>query len=355
MQLWMFDEAAGRWVNSFAHAFTNGTTIASSEGIAEGPDGRICALGRLGPHCFDGDQWQTPEVPPVSPDYAINFPGVPDDNFTLELMDPFRTMFKTRSGNIWIVRADQMLEYNVYNWLAKVKPPTKIEKEYCALDVRKVDGYPHMTLQEIADKSAMMMVPPKSKVGQEFSALIAHKPTTILSETYCGLEDADGDIWLGADRAIVSVDPAKREWKLYALPRNLIQAALIYEGRDRRLWFADIYGNAASYDKRAQSWTGYKVTEQNPRKADFVGSPAYSINAIYQDRAGRLMFGCFDGLIVFTEAQNKWDHFTAENSALPGITLIGSETVTTSVTALMEDHTGRIWVATRGGIVILEP
>src|SRR5215469_3247089 len=52
-QLWMYEEVKSRWVNCYAQAFTDGATIQSSKGIAEDPDGRIWALGRLGPDYFD--------------------------------------------------------------------------------------------------------------------------------------------------------------------------------------------------------------------------------------------------------------------------------------------------------------
>jgi len=200
----------------------------------------------------------------------------------------------------------------------------------------------------------MYMVPPNSRIGQQYSKLIDRKPTTIFSEVYCGLECANGDIWLGADRGILCLEQTKREWRLYPLPENLIQAARIYEGRDGRIWFADVYGNSAVYDKLNHTWSGYKVCDPSPRKRDSSGSSDYSINAIYQDTLGHVLFGTFNGLVVFTERENKWERFTAENSILPGVTLIGSDKPTSKVTALMEDHSGRIWIATNGGIVILD-
>jgi hypothetical protein len=166
------------------------------------------------------------------------------------LLDPFRTMFKARTGGIWLVRADAMMEYSSRGWAAIVRPPMKVEKDYFALDVRKVDGHPHPTLHEIDDKSLLMMVPPKSRVGQEFPLLAHERPPTVLSEVYCGLEDASGDIWLGADRAILRLDHVKREWQTYLLPENLIRAAVIYEGRDARLWFADSMGMPQSMTNR---------------------------------------------------------------------------------------------------------
>src|SRR5262249_53574679 len=158
--------------------------------------------------------------------------------------------------------------------------------------------------------------------------LIRHRPVTVFSETYRALQDSEGYIWLGADRGILRLDQMKREWKLYPLPKNLIQAALVYEGRDRRLWVADLYGGVAGDDKLNNIWATHRVCDPNPRKRDFAGSPGYSINAIYQDKAGRVLFGTFDALVAFTERDNKWDHFTANNSVLPGVTLIGDNAPT---------------------------
>ena len=69
------------------------------------------------------------------------------------------------------------------------------------------------------------------------------------------------------------------------------------------------------------------------------------IESIYQDKLGQCMIGTADaGLVVFLEKDNKWKMFGDANSAPPVY----------SVNAIAEDKTGRIWMSVGHGILVLD-
>ena len=57
-----------------------------------------------------------------------------------------------------------------------------------------------------------------------------------------------------------------------------------------------------------------------------------------------MIFGTKLGLINFNERDKEWQILTTENSVLPD----------NRITTIFEDRSGRIWVGTGAGIVILE-
>lgn len=57
-----------------------------------------------------------------------------------------------------------------------------------------------------------------------------------------------------------------------------------------------------------------------------------------------MMFGTKIGLITFNEHDKEWQILNTENSVLPD----------NRITTIFEDRSGRIWVGTDAGIVVLE-
>ena len=75
-----------------------------------------------------------------------------------------------------------------------------------------------------------------------------------------------------------------------------------------------------------------------------LGGEDLLINAIFQDRDGRMMFGTNRGLFVMKETSEKPVVYTEANSALPF----------RDVRCIMGDKDGKIWIGGKG-IVVLEP
>lgn len=70
----------------------------------------------------------------------------------------------------------------------------------------------------------------------------------------------------------------------------------------------------------------------------------FSVSGICEDKSGQVLFATDIGLISFKEKSNEWNLYTIDNSALPD----------NYVSALLIDKTGRIWVGTGKGIVVLD-
>jgi ligand-binding sensor domain-containing protein len=97
---------------------------------------------------------------------------------------------------------------------------------------------------------------------------------------------------------------------------------------------------------RQEKWRfGQLLDNQRlPGTSEPYGAPTPAVTSIYQHQAGYVMFGTFNGLVVFTQEQNKWERFMPDNSAHPG----------SKVTAITEDAGSRIWIATDRGVLILK-
>ena len=157
-----------------------------------------------------------------------------------------------------------------------------------------------------------------------------------------GLQDSEGYVWLPGFE-VVRYDERKNEWKHYPDAPD-IHANAIYEDRKGRIWIGGIHGDVCVYDKTANLWTTHNLTEHQPitpGKRDF---DTLSITAIYQDRGGRMMFGTHEGLFTYNEAENKWELATSKNSGLPY----------DWIHSISEDKSGRIWIGTSDGVVIVQ-
>jgi ligand-binding sensor domain-containing protein len=177
-----------------------------------------------------------------------------------------------------------------------------------------------------------------------------------------GLQDSEGYMWLAIDsNGVWRIDDNLREYKRYNPMQShvkLMQDGLddlratragmmlhAVEDRVGRVWFAAHDGYVYAYDKRKDFWTAYDLADHLPMASrDLLGVPNFGIRAIYQDAAGRMMFGTSRGLLVFIEDQGRWELLTKANSALPY----------DSVNAILEDRSRRIWIATGKGVLVLE-
>jgi ligand-binding sensor domain-containing protein len=165
-----------------------------------------------------------------------------------------------------------------------------------------------------------------------------------------GLQDSKGYVWLGTYAGIIRFDEGKNRVEVYdkkVAPGVMYE---IYEDRKGRIWFANQYGSVYVYSNADGSWGSYNLLNQLPQSdlnelvLDHEGKKLFTISAIYEDNSGQLMFGTSQGLIVFSEKQNKWRLFTRENSKL----------ISNIVVAIFEDRNGRIWLGTSTGIMVLE-
>lgn len=242
----------------------------------------------------DGKIWVA-SIPLVGPNLS-QFDGY-RWNIITRFSLPISTIFSGRNGTLWFGVGKELIPYRAGGW---GKP----------LDVSRARGV-------------------------EVHRIIA------------GLEDRDGNLWVGWRNGTLRLD-AMGQWRDRVGQDKMAPASLIYEDLKGRIWFANLGTVITVYDKPSDSWSIYDLRNVLAGKfADDEDSrlpPSDGVNSISQDGADQLMFGTRKGLVTYSESENRWDLLTSENSALP------SETIT----ALMEDRVGRMWIATAQGLVILD-
>jgi ligand-binding sensor domain-containing protein len=173
-----------------------------------------------------------------------------------------------------------------------------------------------------------------------------------------GYQDSDGYIWLArGSRGVIRLDERSMEWKKYNPMQvnvsyvhdgldDLREAggtgvSCIYEDRNGRLWFAASDGRVYVHD--GPSWSSYNLVEHVAAKRERAPAmPSLHVSAIYQDSSGQMMFATDRGLVTFRENENKWSVLTSKNSGLPA----------DLVYTIMEDKVGRIWLGTKGVLVL---
>src|SRR5262249_25537593 len=171
-----------------------------------------------------------------------------------------------------------------------------------------------------------------------------------------GLEDSQGSIWLTAGwNDAWSFDRQTLKWENYGKPRKSERGYRIcYEDREARIWFRSFEGYVAVYDRTNRSWTDFNLSNYLPPRAKrpnkvleasgFSGPEPFPVYAIYEDMKGQMLFATLKGLVILAQQTSNWSFFDTENSALPG----------PIISSLLEDRSGRIWLGTSGGIVILD-
>jgi signal transduction histidine kinase/ligand-binding sensor domain-containing protein len=179
------------------------------------------------------------------------------------------------------------------------------------------------------------------------------------------VEDRDGNIWAGTNGGI-----ARLKGERFAVPatgtgNELVRA--LFEDREGDLW---VGGNDGLTRLRDDAFTPYGKTERMPSDEP---------NTVFQDRSGRLWVGFHDaGLMEFSEGRPR---FFSRRQGMPDteifsiretpggdllmgtraglVRMRGSEFTLSEppdpqrpvVWDALEDSTGRLWMATQGGLV----
>lgn len=208
--------------------------------------------------------------------------------------------------------------------------PGRSEKLWCLL--RELDSRNNSLMLYDGQKWTGPFAPQTSS-GDRIPSRAAH--------ANIGFQDSEGFVWLPGIK-VVRFDPNNNEWKSYPKAPNIL-ANSIYEDRKGRIWLGGSHSDVCVYDKALGAWTKYKLVDHLPRLADKNDAARLVIETIYQDQAGQMMFGTRLGLFTFGEAENKWELVTSRNSGLP----------TDWVTCISEDRSGRVWIGTSHGVVVL--
>ena len=151
-------------------------------------------------------------------------------------------------------------------------------------------------------------------------------------------QDRSGILWLASATAgLCSLDPATEQIRHYSSdphdPSSLSSNGVIYTGEDKegRFWVAND-GYLDELDRR----TGRAIQHIPLTEAPFGFG-------FYEDRLS--IFWIFhvspNSLTAFDRKTNTLTHYALPESQPPG-------TAVTRITAILEDHTGALWIATHG-------
>jgi two component regulator with propeller domain len=300
--VYRFDEGRDRWIEGpYLPSRELGRGLVRA--MCESSDGKVWVLGESvkGPNellYFDEDRWHQPGEISHFLDKAVP-----------------NALFRGSKASIWIATDLGLLTYDGNRWSKPSLPPTIIERDYQQI-VRAYDG--------------------------RTSGGLSNQPSSgLLKQINCGAEDTDGLVWLGAEKALVSVDPRANRWMINKLPALLTTADRMYIDRTRRIWVSDDAGHVAVFDRR--NWTVHQVAERDSSSTRW--DQFFFIHDIYQDTSHQMLLATEEGLMVFLQRTQSFRPIVPTTSGLP----------TELISAIMEDQQGRIWLGTGSGIVVLGP
>ena len=311
--LYTYNEKRNQWLNF--REKQEQKFFKSVKTICQDKAGRVWIISlRSEIKFFDGQHWHSGEElsPPVP---------LPVDNCVL---------FTGKDGKLWFVTGTGLIAFDGKEWTSPMMPSKHIEEIYAQMPIKYRD--------EQEEKWAVSERLAQGENERSEKAVKKVKHTDILLPTiYHGLQDRYGSIWLGARKAIVRFNPKENAWKVYPL-QGLVEVRLIYEDRQGRLWFADEQGHLSVYNQKLGNWKSYDLSIYFPQ------IQPKRITSIYQSKAGQIMIGTRDGLVLFMERENRWRILSEGNPNLPVY----------GVTAIVEDKLGRIWISESQGILVLE-
>jgi ligand-binding sensor domain-containing protein len=221
-------------------------------------------------------------------------------------------LFKGVDGKLWFWSQDELKSYDGQKWSDTIVLSKRLPEPGKDNLLKSGD-------QQVRDKS-----------------LIIQKEQY---EIFDGMQDSEGYLWICTRNGIIRYDERKNEFSKY--PQIKLEAAsLVYEDQQGCLWFSNAY-DVVVYDKKKNSGIFHRLSEH------ILPSQASSINTIYQDKKGQILFGLNRGVLAYKESENKWEYFTLKeldtNEAFDSI----------NIEQIMEDKSGKIWLTTTIGLVIL--
>ncbi len=247
-------------------------------------------------------------------------------------------------GRLWFITNFGIISYDGQTFAAPIIPSIDVEKKYAEIPIK----YRNQAEKNWAVVSAQIdeKHSPVSPLNTKERDSATLNSSALLSAISCRQQDRDGIIWFGTRKAILNYCPETGKWNIYPLPTNLIEVTLIYEDRRGQLWFADNNGHLAVYNLKDKYWKSYDLTVYFPQ------IQPQSITSIYQDRAGIIMIGTNEGLIIFNEKDGIWKMVGNQKELFP----IYKELFPIyNVGTIFEDSKSRIWISTNNGIIVLAP
>jgi PAS domain S-box-containing protein len=172
-------------------------------------------------------------------------------------------------------------------------------------------------------------------------------------------EDHEGVLWVGTNQGLDRLDRATGQFWHYVHdpddPSSLSPGAVkaILEDHTHTLWIAteepgtlnrfdrttEHASEGGAYASERGAFTRYEYDPANPD--GFINT--YGVRAIYEDRAGDLWLGTYNGLVHFDRTTEKFTRYRHDPDDVHSLSH-------DFVWSIYEDPGGTLWIATAGGL-----
>ena len=163
--------------------------------------------------------------------------------------------------------------------------------------------------------------------------------------------DDENIIWVGTQEGLDYYDFSRHRFNsLVHLPENnnSLRSSFV------QTMFQDTDGTFWVGTREGIDHVNFKIGYSNPKITHIdMGSKGFDslnsdyVTSIYRDSKGRMWIATMsDGLYLIHEKQNIFKHFLHDSA-------LQSSIASSSVRAIMEDHLGRLWFGTGGGLSLL--
>jgi ligand-binding sensor domain-containing protein len=166
-------------------------------------------------------------------------------------------------------------------------------------------------------------------------------------------EDKKGNVWLATWHGIMKFDPVTKLFTNYMLKENLIpfHTFSIFEDKKGDLWFGTVRGGMYKYD--GKSWQLF--TTENGLANDLVGN-------FMEDNKGKLWIATDGGISIYDPSVPISPGSRAGIITPGGLNISNKKAFTNytekegligdRVNCILQDKTGKIWIATRTGVCV---
>ena len=156
------------------------------------------------------------------------------------------------------------------------------------------------------------------------------------------LVDSTGTLWVGTQGGGLNRFDAKTgNFKAYLSEPNDVNSLLLtlFEDRAGFLWVGSQFGGLYRFNPKTEQFIRYRHDSQDPLSLSHS-----KVNAIREDRQGRLWIGTENGLNLMDRGRGTFVVLTVKDG-LPDNT----------IRAILEDDRGYLWLATHNGLSRFDP